>query len=82
MALLTNENQTKLLDMFVEEGLATQESLDQIRAEAQSSGKPVGVLLVEKGVVDDELLTHGIAKISGVPYINISNSIIIYTIIP
>lgn len=76
MALLTNENQTKLLDMFVEEGLATQESLDQIRAEAQSSGKPVGALLVEKGVVDDELLTHGIAKISGVPYINVSNSII------
>ena len=76
MALLTNDNQTKLLDMFVEEGLATKESVDKVRADAQTSGKPVGALLVEEGIVDDELLVHGIAKISGVPYINISNSII------
>ena len=76
MALLTSDNQTKLLDMFVEEGLATRESVDKARAEAQASGKPVGTLLVEEGIVDDELLVHGIAKISGVPYINISTSII------
>lgn len=76
MALLTNENQTKLLDMFVEEGLATKESLDKARADAQATGKPVGALLVENGIVDEELLTHGIAKISGVPYINVSNSLI------
>ena len=62
--------------MFVEEGLATRESVDKARAEAQASGKPVGTLLVEEGIVDDELLVHGIAKISGVPYINISTSII------
>lgn len=76
MALLTSDNQTKLLDMFVEEGLATRESVDKVRADAQASGKPVGTLLVEEGIVDDELLVHGIAKISGVPYINISTSII------
>ena len=76
MALLTSDNQTKLLDMFVEEGLATRESVDKARADAQASGKPVGTLLVEEGIVDDELLVHGIAKISGVPYINISTSII------
>ena len=62
--------------MFVEEGLATRESVDKARADAQASGKPVGTLLVEEGIVDDELLVHGIAKISGVPYINISTSII------
>ena len=62
--------------MFVEEGLATRESVDKARADAQASGKPVGTLLVEEGSVDDELLVHGIAKISGVPYINISTSII------
>ncbi len=76
MALLTSDNQTKLLDVFVEEGLATRESVDKARADAQASGKPVGTLLVEEGIVDDELLVHGIAKISGVPYINISTSII------
>lgn len=71
--------------MFVEEGLATRESLDKVKRDAQETGKPVGTLLVETGVIDEELLVHGIAQISGVPYINISNSIIdqsILTLLP
>lgn len=85
MALLTSDNQNKLLEMFVEEGLATRESLDKVKRDAQETGKPVGTLLVETGVIDEELLVHGIAQISGVPYINISNSIIdqsILTLLP
>jgi type IV pilus assembly protein PilB len=33
-------------------------------------------LLTEQGVVDDELLTHAIAQVSGVPYVNLSSTLI------
>jgi type IV pilus assembly protein PilB len=33
-------------------------------------------LLTEQGVVDDELLTHALAQVSGVPYVNLSSTLI------
>ena len=34
--------------------------------------KPLLALLTESGIVDDELLTHATAQVSGVPYVNLT----------
>ena len=76
MALLTGDMQTKLINLLVSEGLVSQSVIDNTKSTAVKSNKPLINLLVEGGVVDDELLTHAIAQISGVPYVNITNSVI------
>lgn len=76
MALLTAELQDKLTQLLVEEGLVAQAMIDEARSQAEQSAKPLLATLLEKGVVDDELLTHAIAQISGVPYVNLRNSLI------
>ncbi|NCO10789.1 Flp pilus assembly complex ATPase component [Candidatus Saccharibacteria bacterium] len=76
MALLTEDTHTKLLALLINEGLVAPEVLEGVQAEAAKTGKPLFSLMSEKNIVDDELLTHAIAQVSGVPYVNLSNTII------
>ena len=76
MALLTSDIQEKLIDLLVSEGLVRQEVIDEANAEVAQTNKPLFSILAEKHIVDDELLAHAIAQVSGVPYVNLSNSII------
>lgn len=76
MALLTDDIQEKLLALLTEEGLVTAESLAGAQEDAAKTNKPLMAVLAEKQLVDDELLTHAIAQVSGVPYVNLSNSLI------
>ncbi|MFZ1360914.1 MAG: ATPase, T2SS/T4P/T4SS family [Candidatus Saccharimonadales bacterium] len=76
MTLLTTDIQEKLIDLLIDEGLVSREVLDNAKKEAVSSGSPLFVILTEKQVIDDEMLTHATAQVSGVPYVNLGNSII------
>lgn len=76
MALLTSDMQEKLVALLVEEGLVARETLDEAAASATTNNKPLMVELTERHIVDDELLTHAIAQVSGVPYVNLTNSLI------
>lgn len=76
MALLTLEIQDKLTTLLVEEGLVTQAAIDEARAEAEKDSQPLMTTLVKLGHVSDELLTHATAQVSGVPYVNLSNTLI------
>lgn len=76
MALLTDDIQEKLIKLLVDEGLVSSAVLDAAKLEATSSSKPLFSLLAEQQIVDDELLTHAIAQVSGVPYVNLANTII------
>lgn len=76
MALLTDDIQEKLTTLLIEEGLVAEDVLRTAEEEATKQSKPLLVILNEQGVVDDELLTHAIAQVSGVPYVNLSNSLI------
>jgi len=76
MALLTDDIQEKLITLLVQEGLVTQEVITQSQAEAAQNSRPLFNLLTEKNIIDDELLTHGIAQVSGVPYVNLTNTIV------
>ncbi len=76
MALLTGDIQEKLLDLLSNEGLVTREVLQAAQTDAVAVSKPLLAFLTEQGIVDEELLTHAIAQVSGVPYVNLTNSLI------
>ncbi len=76
MALLTSDLQAKLTALLVSEGLVSADVIAAAEKESADAAKPLIMLLTEQGVVDDELLTHAIAQVSGVPYVNLSNTLI------
>ena len=76
MALLTDDIQDKLIELLVNEGLIEESVIDDALKRASESGKPLFSLLSEEGLLDNELLVHGVAQVSGVPYVNLSNSVI------
>ncbi|MDB5163313.1 MAG: putative type secretion system protein [Candidatus Saccharibacteria bacterium] len=76
MALLTDDIQDKLIKLLVDEGLVASAVLDAAKVESASVNKPLFSLLAEQNIIDDELLTHAIAQVSGVPYVNLANIII------
>jgi len=76
MALLTQDIQEKLTTLLSEEGLVTAEVLQGAERDATTNNKPLLAVLTEQGIVDDELLTHAIAQVSGVPYVNLTTSLI------
>lgn len=76
MAILTDDIQEKLKALLVDEGLVEQQTLDDAQAESTKSNKPLFAVLSDKGAVDQELLTHAIAQVSGVPYVNLLETVI------
>lgn len=76
MALLTDDIQDKLTSLLVNEGLVEEGIINDAQAEAEKTGQPLFAILSQKGVVDQELLTHAIAQVSGVPYVNLLNTIV------
>ena len=76
MALLTADTQEKLINLLSEEGLVKKDVLDTALKESKETKKPLFALLTDKQIIDDEMLTHAIAQVSGVPYVNLTNSLI------
>lgn len=76
MALLTSDTQEKLLKLLVEEGLVSQDVMDDAQKRAALTNKPLLALLTDENIVHSEVITHAIAQVSGVPYVNITNSTI------
>jgi len=76
MPLLTSDTQNKLTELLVSEGLVSRDVVEDIKHLAAKEGKPFLGMLSEKSIVDSELITHAIAHVSGVPYVNLANSII------
>jgi type IV pilus assembly protein PilB len=79
--LLTADIQTKLVSLLIDEGLVSKAVLDDAKEVSAKTSQPLMNLLTEKGILDDELLTHAIAQVSGVPYVNLTNSVIDQTIL-
>jgi type IV pilus assembly protein PilB len=68
--------QDKLITLLTEEGLVSKAVLDTALAESQTAKQPLFALLSEKHIIDDEMLTHAIAQVSGVPYVNLTNTLV------
>ena len=76
MALMTDDIQQKLITLLQDEGLATGDSITAAVEESKKTSKPLLTVLTEQSVVDTELMTHAIAQVSGVPYVNLTNSLV------
>lgn len=76
MPLLTDDIQKHLLELLKDEGLLSSADLTSAEAEAEKANAPLFSVLTDNGILDEELLAHAIAQVSGVPYVNLTNSII------
>jgi type IV pilus assembly protein PilB len=76
MPLLTDDIQDKLIKLLVDEGLVASNVIQQAQQQSAQTRKPLFGVLTEQAIVDDEMLTHAIAQVSGVPYVNLSNTLI------
>lgn len=76
MALLTDDIQDKLIQLLIDEGLVAADVLHQAEDAAHKDNKPLFSYLTEQSIVDDEMLTHAIAYVSGVPYVNLTNTLV------
>ncbi len=61
----------KLLRYLLEHGLITQQQADALRAEQQSSMRPVRELVSDQGLISDEQLLDALSAISRVPVIRL-----------
>ena len=76
MALMTDDMQEKLIKLLTDEGLVSRDVIKQAAQTAKQSNTPLLATLTSNGTIDEELLTHAIAQGSGVPYVNLTSSII------
>ncbi len=76
MALMTDDIQQKLITLLQEEGLVGADTIAAATEQSSKEGKPLLTTLTSLGAIDNELLTHGIAQVSGVPYVNLTNTIV------
>ncbi len=76
MAVLTDDYQQKLEALLVEDKVLTTEQMEAHRKAASASGTPLISELLQSKAITEEVLTHTIAKLSGVPYVNLSSTII------
>ncbi len=76
MSLLTDDIQEKLTTLLIQEGLVAEQAINDAKAEATTSKTPLFSLLTKQGIIDNELLTHAIAQVSGVPYVNLAHTLI------
>jgi type IV pilus assembly protein PilB len=76
VALLTDDIQEKLTTLLISEGLVSADIIETAKSQAASTSKPLFSLLTDQDIIDDELLTHAIAQVSGVPYVNLASTLI------
>ncbi len=73
MALLTKEVQTKVVQLLIDEGLVDAKQVAEVRSEALQNDEPLLSALTSKRLIDDGVLTHAVAMISNVPYVDLTN---------
>lgn len=76
MTVLTSDNQEKILQILVEEGLILESTLEKAKQESLSDKRPIISYLVENDLVSPEAITHIHALISGIPYVDLTDVVI------
>lgn len=74
MSVLSATAQKQVEDRLVSEGLLTQGKLKELHTKAETTSAPLLSLVVSEGGVSNEVLTKTIAKVTKVPYVNLSNA--------
>ena len=71
MSVISKEIKQKILDLLIKEGLASSRLLKSAIEESTRTGSPIFSLLIEKGIIDNEILTHVTATAINAPYVNL-----------
>jgi type IV pilus assembly protein PilB len=74
MSVLSAANQQQVEDDLVQSGALTAESLATLKQKSEADKSPLLSLLVGEGNVSEEQLTKSIAKVTNVPYVNLSDA--------
>jgi len=61
----------RLGDVLLQQGLISQEQLQQTLELQRQTGKKVGRLLIETGIITEELLANGLARKLRIPFVNL-----------
>ena len=76
MAVLTDDYQQKLEALLVADKVLTTEQMEAHRKAAAAAGTPLISELLQSKAITEEVLTHSIAKLSSVPYVNLNTTTI------
>lgn len=74
MSVLSESTQRAVEKALVEDGLLKAEDAKAIHAEASAKNTPFLAAIIASGKVTNEALTKTIAKVTNVPYVNLSNA--------
>ncbi len=74
MSVLSAANQQQVEDDLVQTGSLTADTLATLKKKSEADHTPILSLLVSEGNVSEEQLTKSIAKVTNVPYVNLSNT--------
>lgn len=76
MTLLTNDIQDRLAKILVEEGLIQESKIELAIKEAGLNNQSLMSYMIEHKFLDNEILIHATAHVSGIPYVNLENTTI------
>ena len=76
MKLLTNDIQDRLAKILVEEGLIQDSKIELAIKEAGLNNQSLMSYMIEHKFLDNEILIHATAHVSGIPYVNLENTTI------
>jgi len=73
MALLTKEAEERIINLLVAEGLADSNLVSGIKSETDKNGTSVLTELLNRKVINDDMVAHATAIMIGVPYVELKN---------
>ncbi|HMT19184.1 MAG TPA: ATPase, T2SS/T4P/T4SS family [Candidatus Saccharibacteria bacterium] len=76
MSVLSVTTQRQVEKDIVDEGILTPEKMAEIRAKAKELDQPLFSVMVSEGYVTNEVLTKTIARVTKMPYVNLTNAVI------
>ncbi|HET8709300.1 MAG TPA: ATPase, T2SS/T4P/T4SS family [Candidatus Saccharimonadales bacterium] len=74
MSVLSADSQKQVEKELVSDKIITDDQLTSTKDKAEKSSTPVLALLVSDGLVSNEQLTKAIAKVTKIPYVNLSTA--------
>lgn len=76
MTLLTNDIQDRLARLLIEEGLVQESKIELAIKEAGLNNQSLMSYMIERKLLDNEILVHATSHVSGIPYVNLENTTI------
>lgn len=71
MALLTKDGLDRVVGLLVDEGLVDAAAVASVQEEVAQTKQPLMAMLSAKKIVNDSMVAHATAVLTGVPYVNL-----------